>query len=419
MTPSSPTAAPCARWSAGDAERRLAAVLGLATRAVPVLAAPVAGEPADALLKRIKLVAESALLLHVAAAVPGLDQETEALADVIEPHARSLRLLTAMRLRPCLTEELAVPHSVLTSIGRPDPAFEREVRTLLATPQARQVERVPWKDLEAAWHARLAGRAPLVDPAASVPRTTVALGLDVLTARREERYAFTHGLIYLTGFGADRAMLPRPSDVLVEEVDGALAACLDDDDFDLAAEVLMTWPYIREPWTPAGAFGLGVLGRVEDEVGILPSLTLQQHAAEDLADDEERDRYYLQEAYHTAYVMGLLCAATLRADADPRCSAAGGERSPAPPIPGASATLMELLLPRPQRPQWEQDFAALDAATQDELAPFVAAVALRRAVSASDPGHLHRVLSACVALGLPLDLAIRQGAELLQRLVAD
>ena len=400
-------------WSRADLERRLGDSLEVARRSIPILAAALPGEPAALpTFKREKFICETALLLYAASGAarrrPALRARIAGVASDLAPHARSEALITAMRLRPVVAPEFSVAHVCLTRLGFPDLSFQAELDFVLAASVTGMVERAPWKDVEADWLAGVSGRATRNDVGPVLARMTVTLGLDALSARREEIYAFTHGLIYLTDFGQRPRPLARPHADLVADADVALARCIDDDDFDLAAEVLMTWPYLRAEWTAGAAFGMSVLARVEDQVGLLPSLSLRQvefAALEGL----ERKRYVATEAYHTAYVMGLLSAALLLPGCAPPSAVPSGAGS------GAARLLHALMLPRSPIPQWEVDFASLSPRQQDRLAPFLAAVGLRRAVMQSDLERLRSILAASVDHHLPISPAIYQGAELLRR----
>lgn len=130
---------------------------------------------------------------------------------------------------------------------------------------------------------------------------------------------------------------------------------------------------------------------------------------------EERTRYYFKEAYHTVYVMGLLAAATL---------APGVETSPPlAEVPAGAAwaeRLRDLVPTTVQRPQWENLFDDLTPAQQGALVPFLADVAVRRAVRVGEFGRLPAILSASLTaladLGLDPTPALEQGVDLLRRL---
>jgi hypothetical protein len=132
--------------------------------------------------------------------------------------------------------------------------------------------------------------------------------IDILGGPKEDAYALTHLVIYCTNFGFSAKRLPRPKSEVLAEARSLLAKCLDEEDYDLAAETLMIWPQLGVPFCASSAFGFWVLLQVESQVGVLPSVRTRSDRLKRLKGDD-RTRYAFATAYHTALVMGLLCAA--------------------------------------------------------------------------------------------------------------
>lgn len=362
-----------------------------------------------------KVLSETALMLLFAARVdPSYKQihrRIRSLAKQLVPHARSDRVLAGVTLAPVLAREYAAAHVCLSRLGYPDRKFDEVLARSLSSGALQRRERVPYRQLELEWLGGIwdlerGGRQRLPDPALA-SATTAGMGLDPLSPTRDDVYAFTHSLLYLTDFGK-RRRLPRPKAELVADAEAGLARFLDDDDFDVSAEVLLTWPLLRARWPAAAAFGFRVLERVEDEVGYLPSLSLSDERYREL-EGPARKRYVVAEAYHTVYVMGLLCAATLQAGAPPPEPLS--LRRPT----GVADELVELLVPREQPAQWERDLAGLEARQRDALVPFLADVALQRAVEVSAFERIREVLAFVVERGVRPSNAMTQAADLLLR----
>lgn len=74
--------------------------------------------------------------------------------------------------------------------------------------------------------------------------------------------------------------------------------------------MLVAWPVLNADWDESASLAFTVLARVEDEVGIPPSLVLDR-AEYERQPVTARKSYVAAVAYHTAYVMGLLCAVIL------------------------------------------------------------------------------------------------------------
>jgi hypothetical protein len=397
---------------------RLAAALDHAVAALDVLL-PAGPEmlAGSGFFTRTKLAAETALLLHAASRAETDGQLTGRLRGISERlrgPARSQELLAWARLRPAIIPELSVAHRVLTAYGQPDVNFDEALDRAAATCSVAPVERLPWKQIERGWQVEL-GRPARPDFAA-IDASATALGTrqDAIFATRDEVYGLTHALIYHTDFGHRCPPLPRALDEIVADAGSALARCLDEDDFDLGAEVLLTWPYSLTPFDPVAAFGLQVLRSIHDEIGYLPSMTLREDEYAALGEGE-RPAYYYKEAYHTEYVMGLLTAAILAPDVKPTPQLAECEAGVA-----AARRLRDQLPDRAHTPLWEESFESLTPSEQGALVPLLADVGVRRIVRSGRfsalPAFLTSAVSALADIRVPPTPAVEQGVELLSRL---
>jgi len=400
---------------ADDFARRLSGVLEVAETVVRVLIAERwESEGDNEEPSREKVLSETALLLLFAARIDEsytpIHQQIKALAGQLAPHARSESVAAGVTLAPRLAREYAAAHACLSRLGYPDPEFDHVLARSLESGLARTRERVPYRQLELEW---LSGvwdpvRIPLRRDLGLRAKTTAGIGLDALSLTRDDVYAFTHSLVYMTDFGRNFDDLPRTTTELVADAEPALARCLDDDDFDLSGELLLTWPLLRAAWSPSSTFALRVLTRVEDEVGFLPSLSLRTDRYRELEGDA-RKRYTVAQAYHTVYVMGLLCAATLQWGSLPQNSVVPQTAT------AISKELIDRLIATEPEPQWRRDFGDLTTAEQYPLATFVATVALQRAVSACDLERARSILALCVEYELAPSVAMTQVADLLRR----
>jgi hypothetical protein len=240
-------------------------------------------------------------------------------------------------------------------------------------------------------------------------RSALARPIDLLSVHKDEAYAFTHALMYLTDLGTRRVRLPRALATIEAEADVICAASLDEPDYDLCGESLLTSPYLRRRWSATATFAFAVLASVEEEIGFLPAPGVSLERLKTLR-GTKRLHYVLTSSYHSAFVMGLLCAAALRDGCAPPHGLRGRRR-----YPGATAELLPLLGANDSDPPWRQRFEALPPGEQDAAAPLLLNVCLRRAALRRDlavlraallVGERHRLLDAP---------APRQAAELLRR----
>ena len=419
---SSPATAP-AGWDPRDLRRRLALALEIAERAVVVLGTDGYGGDGRDALRPEKVLAETAVLLlasrSAVADAPvdsGLGPRHRRLAGTLVPFGRNERVAALVTLEPSVSLEHAFVHIALTQIGMPDAGFDRLLEAAQAAGAARSRERLPHRRLEQAWMRRLAGLRDDGAAADLADRTDVATSilahpLDALASTSDDAYAFTHALMYAGELGSRVPRLPRRRAVEAD-AEAALGRCLDDEDFDLGGEVLLTWPLLRRPWSAAATFGFGCLAAIEDEAGFLPGLSVSTEAFAAL-EGEERTRYAVAMSYHTAYVMGLLCAVSLHPGPVPPATVPMSRRHR-----GATDALARLAdgdasSGRPRH--WESRFTDLVAGQRDALAPLVLAIRLRRAARDRDLALVQALLRLAADYDLLDAPAPRQALELLSR----
>jgi len=400
--------------------RRLGHALDIAGQAVDRLAAKGytdSREPSNN-LRPEKLISETAFLLlgaSVAREQPDVQRRMRSVAERLLPHARSDRMLLGVCMEPALALDYAQAHIFLTRLGYPDAAFDAVLRRSVKSQSHRGRERPPHRVLEQEWLARSwdGGRSNSGKKHSLAARHSV-LGcpMDLLSGSRDDVYAFTHALIYVTDFNLLTRPLPRPASEILAEAEAALGRCLDEEDYDLGGEVLLAWPLTGKPWGAAAVFGFRVLARVEDQAGFLPCSSTRLQRLNELGGDERTD-YLLATAYHTAYVMGLLCAAALQPG-----------KAPPARIPPArhgsysSAPILQFLESDGETAHWREELEELAVPERDAIAGLLFAIALRRKATQRDFAGIRELLATGCQLGLAHCPAASQAAELLQRVAA-
>lgn len=153
-----------------------------------------------------------------------------------------------------------------------------------------------------------------------------------------------------------------------------------------------------------------MLARVEDKAGFLPTAATRVSEIRSL-EGAARTRYLLATAYHTAYVMGLLCAASLQPGyAPPVAIPIGGAK------PGAAREILRLLDSGNESQHWRDEFRRLNDSEADALSGFLLSMALRRRVKKRDFPGLRMVLELADRLDLTESPVASQAAELLDRM---
>lgn len=407
-----------ARWDRRDLTRRLCRALEIASRSVERLASKGYQDPAEPAnsLPSEKLISETAVLLVASSAVRDSEPVVARADDVARkliPHARSSHMRLGLCLRPALAWDYGLAHLCLERLGYADAEFGALLRRSLRSQPRAGRERVPHRVLEIEWMRRMKPGAVAATPqscSAAARQSVLNCPMDLFGGTREDVYAFTHAVMYTADYNISPAPFPRPRHVLLAEAETALARALDDEDYDIAGELLLTWPLTGKTWSAAAAFGFHVLADVEDQVGFLPTPATRLDRLNALQ-GEARGEYLTATAYHTAYVMGLLCAAAL-----------GDERAPPLRIPlqavapGSAAMVKRFLDDGSRRRHWQDLFDRLSIQEHDAVSGLLLMIALHRRIAAHDFAAVAELLGVAVSLGSADTPAASQAAELLDRL---
>ena len=413
LAPLGQAAAAVAVWPAADLERRVISALDFASAAVSDFGETGYADPVRPALGfgPEKVVAEAAMLAYVAqdaSASKALRNRVDALARQVAPLVRSPRALADMALNPDQVFRRAVPHVLLTALGHRDDAFDDFAADRCARVLSHAVDQPATVLAERRWIARVWGR-PLPAVPDTGSGTVLTHPFDLLVGSREDPYGLTHLLFYVTDFGrAAPVELGRPPDAVLADVEALVIRYLDHGDYDLVGELLMAWPQLRAEWSPVAAFAFRVLARVEDEVGLLPCGNVDPERLATLA-GAERTRYARAASYHTALVMGFLCAVGLRCNAAPPTALTG------PEYPAAAwQTFRAMLDDHPG--DWLPVFDRCDEAEKRTLAPMLCGLVITQALRQQDFAALHDAVAAARRFALPPHPLQTAGVEALRAL---
>lgn len=331
------------------------------------------------------------------------------LAQLIGPQARSEAVLASMCQEPGAALEHAAAHIHLQALGYGDEGVDLLMQDLLADEGLPSPGLLIKPELEYHWLRQIAtGATAERDGARLIAGACWARPLDALGAAVHDYYAFTHVVLHASDMGRRAVQTPRPVSAIEADAEAGLAASLDAGNFDLAAELLWTWPMLDRPWSATAAFAFFTLAAEQDAHGFLPGPGYRSADARNLG-EAQRGAYRLQSSYHAGIVFGFLCAAALRPGRAPPARLATG--SPSERVP----QLMRQLTERSEAASWRSAMNELDVGQQALLADFVLAVILRRAAAASDLCALREGLQAAAELELADGPSPRQALALLRR----
>ena len=348
---------------------------------------------------------EMAMLLRMAyRALPGDEdrEEIHSLARDLAPLVRAPQVYRFLFLRPSRAPMHTLAHFCLAELGLRDDKLDRVARLALLSSVSAANERVPYRILDAAWTRHFAfGDSELDHPA--IHLSPLGAGVDLLEATTNDAYAFTHALPYATDFGR----LPLPYDVDRQNLLGiaeALAVkALDEDDFDLLAEVLMAPPILRLGWTPTLSFAWNVMERVWDEYGFVPGPGVPP--APENETRTKKVRRVLGTLYHTTFAAGLCCATMIA------CESVSSEIEKH--VPG------QVALPPGKGSAWKINWRRSSRQTQESLIFMSLALTLRRAVEVVDLNGVRNVLKRAAESDLLEHPLFIQALEMLERIDAN
>ena len=405
-------------WNHKDLERRLCHALDIARQTVERLGSDgyTDSQESGNNVRPEKVISETALLLYAAATVSHLDGVralSQSVAKSLIPYARSERMLLGICLEPSVAWEYAQAHVLLSALGHKDPRFDRLLRQSAASQARGGRERPPHRMLEQEWLKRIWNNSTRAAPRASASASNSVLSqpMDLLSGTRDDVYAFTHALMYVRDFNLRPQRLPRKKTTILAEAEAALAHCLDEEDYDLGGEILLAWPLTKTEWSAAATFGFRVLAGVEDKAGFLPTSGTRLERLGTLQ-GEERTNYLLATAYHTVYVMGLLCAAALQ-----QRNAPSSRTSDITASRGSANEILKYLEGNQKTAHWRDEFEQLAEPERDAIAGLLLNIALRRKTIQREFGRVRELLLVGYRLGLTDTPISSQAAEMLERLI--
>ena len=401
-------------WSDADLEARLCLALDIAKSTIRRFGHQGYIDEASPALSfgPEKPLAETAMLLYAASAArarPNVARHIDEIAGLLGPMARSDRVLVDIALHPALAFKFAVPHVLLTKLGYPDSSFETFLQSCISATVCDGHERALTASFERHWIDRLwSGTNRLAGPRPSLRDSVLNASLDILCGLRDDAYAFTHLIFYCTDFGYDADGLRRRRAMVLTEASSLLARYLDAEDYDLAGEVLLSWPLTGSKWAPVAALGFRVLASIEDQAGTLPGGHSNPARLRALAGDA-RIAYALGTAYHTAYVMGFVCAACLRPGRAPPTRISGFRFE--------TACLRSVLsYIKNDQGHWQTVFSNLAAHEQLALAPFLFDIAIVQTSRRHEYELVREILTVACTYKIPLSPIASQAVELLERI---
>lgn len=219
-----------------DLLRRLCNALDIAERAVRILVPQGYQDPTDSAtgVEAEKVVSETALLLLACGPLAPEHAEVrsrvERVVSLLIPHARNERVVIGLCMDPSMAQDYAFAHACLSRLGYPDRRIDRLLESSFEAERATGRERLPHRALEQEWLKRVwdPTESHIRDDTGLPARSMLGRSMDVFAASRDDIYAFTHALMYLTDLGERKVRLPRSRVEVLTNAEAVLACCLDE-----------------------------------------------------------------------------------------------------------------------------------------------------------------------------------------------
>ncbi|MFF3207702.1 DUF6895 family protein [Streptomyces sp. NPDC002962] len=269
----------------------------------------------DELVRREdKLVTETVMLLLVTDRVGAREYDKcwENLARYCIEWSRSKRTRCVIARHPRTVSILGIGHLLLTSLGYPDHSMDQLVENAIGTGQVGAQELVPFRNLEQRWIEKQLTFAPQVSlTTADWEKSTSAITSDFpgIYVTREDCYALTHTMIYLSDFGWSE-IKGIDSRILRKRLSGAISFALAVGDFDILGELLLSDAALPGGASSAAHCGWAVRKKTLEDRGYLPGPGFRIDEYRDLS-EAGQEAYAFWHKYHVAYVDALLCASLL------------------------------------------------------------------------------------------------------------
>lgn len=356
-----------------------------------------------------KIIAETAFLIAFTKTNRSYGEVSDAITELTEvliPLARSKTMLLNISLKPELALDYAHAHICLHYAGYPDEKFDKAVAASLRSMACNGIERTPYRMMEREWLMSIWDSTYDDNLKFWIPLSCLKHPVNLFSESSDGVYAITHAIMYAS-FG--RGEIPGLEvDTLFQTVETLLIRYMDEQNYDIAGELLMAWPLLRKEMNPIIAFAIDCLFKIETKVGFLPSPGLDTSRL-DPNDQNSRRTYIYSINYHTVLVMGLLCSCLLT-------NACGKEI-----IIEKTAYSEELknILTKELRSKehlhWVELFMSIDKQCQEQLLPWLYQICLIRWIKEKKYGNVKKLLE---LTGNEFDKLVinQQTYELLQRL---
>lgn len=205
-----------------------------------------ASEEAPWFVKNEKIIAETAFLIAFSKKnrrYSEVDKAFKEVIEVLEPLARSESMLLNICLKPGLALDYAQAHICLNYAGYPNAKFDNALCAALESSTANSIERTPYRMMEKEWLKQIWNKGNEANINFWTQLSCLNHPVDIFSETSDGAYSISHAVMY-GAFGI-RKIPGIELDVLFQMIESLLIRYLDEQDYDIAGELLMAWPLLE------------------------------------------------------------------------------------------------------------------------------------------------------------------------------
>lgn len=254
-----------------------------------------------------KLVAETSLLLLLVNRLPQryeLSSQVSEIANKLDRYARSARHLLILSSNPQAVVGVALPHIILNKIGLKNNIFDDLVDTAFSSKFVWSIDRPNFRQMEMRW---LQGLFKDIQPDFSdlLPCSLLMQPLHPVYMRREDAYAATHAVMYLTNFGESGLSHVVNLKRIESFSEHSISWCLAYMDWDLLAEILIVHLLAGCQESSFYITASLIMRHIFKKNTVMPGLN-HNHEVYDQLENNKKTAYRDIQGYHSTYVYGIL-----------------------------------------------------------------------------------------------------------------
>lgn len=254
-----------------------------------------------------KLVAETLLFLLLVNRLPQQDEVSSLVSEMaskLDRYARSPRHLLILSSNPQAVVGVALSHIILNKLGVKNNIFDDVIDAAFSSKFVCSVDRPNFRQMEMRWlQCLFKGIQP--DFSDLLPCSLLMQPLHPIYMRREDAYAVTHAVMYLTNFGEISWSNVVSLKLIESFLEHSVSWCLAYMDWDLLGEILIVYLLVGCQESSFYITASIIMRNIFKKNTVMPG---PNHNNEVYAQLESHKKIAYRDihGYHSTYVYGIL-----------------------------------------------------------------------------------------------------------------